>query len=40
MKWICWSGERENPSHPLKAVQNKCPKCGDERRTGREEANR
>lgn len=35
MKWICWSCGRENPFRPLKAVQDKCPKCGDELRTGR-----
>ena len=35
MKWICWICGRENPFRPLKAVQDKCPKCGDELRTGR-----
>ena len=29
MKWICWSCGRENPFRPLKAVQDKCPKCGE-----------
>ena len=35
MKWICWICGRENPFRPLKAVHDKCPKCGDELRTGR-----
>ena len=28
MKWVCWECGQENHYNLIKAVQDKCPKCG------------
>lgn len=35
MKWVCWNCGRENPYHPARAVQERCPGCGEELKIAR-----
>lgn len=35
MKWTCWECGKENPYHPVKAVQDKCDACGAALKVGR-----